>query len=89
MNGKNPQCVNAHDPDETIACWSPGGPCPDGRTVCELCGPCATCNPGQHPQTPADGSAATATLPESPREATPHTAVPSAGSALGIVGGSA
>lgn len=23
-----------------VRCWSPGGPCPDGQTVCESCGPC-------------------------------------------------
>lgn len=40
--------VLAHAHDNCVACegtgvvrcWSPGGPCPDGQTVCESCGPC-------------------------------------------------
>ena len=23
-----------------VPCWSPGGPCPDGQSSCECCGPC-------------------------------------------------
>jgi hypothetical protein len=30
----------------TVACWSPGGPCPENRTICESCGPCNHCRPG-------------------------------------------
>lgn len=26
-----------------VPCWNPGGPCSD--RVCELCGPCRTCDP--------------------------------------------
>lgn len=37
------ECPNEHGPDGIVACWSPGGPCPDGRTACEMCGPCQTC----------------------------------------------
>lgn len=40
--------VLAHAHENCVACegtgvvrrWSPGGPCPDGQTVCESCGPC-------------------------------------------------
>lgn len=28
------------DGSGTVSCWSPGGPCPEGQTVCETCGPC-------------------------------------------------
>jgi hypothetical protein len=45
-------CPNPHGPDGVIACWAPGGPCPAGRTVCESCGPCAVCRPGEHPENP-------------------------------------
>lgn len=39
------ECPNTHGPDGVIACWSPGGPCPEGQTSCESCGPCAHCLP--------------------------------------------
>jgi hypothetical protein len=36
-------CPNEHGADLIIECWSPGGPCPEGQTVCECCGPCNHC----------------------------------------------
>lgn len=36
-------CPNDHGEDGVIECWSPGGPCPDGQTECESCGPCHYC----------------------------------------------
>lgn len=43
MNRTVKGCPNDHGPDGIIECWSPGGPCPDGRTVCEMCGECQYC----------------------------------------------
>lgn len=40
-----------------VACWGPGGPCPPGVTVCETCGPCRTCDPEAHPDTPGRAAA--------------------------------
>lgn len=48
---KDAACPNPHGADGIIECWSPGGPCPDGRAVCEMCGPCNLCviPPGMSP----------------------------------------